>query len=161
MSFKDVYICTYPSTESAQSLCAASLGRLQPPRQPLRLVEDADHHLNPYPRGYRGPTDRYPTSQRPPHGYSGSPPHLASDSHQKAASDSHRKAASASLHAPGPDSPPMLASVSPPKSGPASPPVPVSVPTPQPASASPRSVTVEIYHPASHYQGYTSTVHYT
>jgi hypothetical protein len=28
------------------------LGRLQPPRQPLWLVEAADHHLNPYPGGY-------------------------------------------------------------------------------------------------------------
>jgi hypothetical protein len=49
------------------------LGRLRPSLQPLPLVEAADHHLKAYPEGYRGPTDRYPTSQRPPHGESGSP----------------------------------------------------------------------------------------
>jgi hypothetical protein len=59
------------------------LGRLRSPHQPLPLVEAADHHLKAYPGGYRGPTNQYPTSQRPPHRESGSPPDLTSDSHRK------------------------------------------------------------------------------
>jgi hypothetical protein len=38
-----------------------------------RWGETAHHHLKAYPGGYRGPNDRDPTSQRPPHGESGSP----------------------------------------------------------------------------------------
>jgi len=99
-----------------------ALGRLHAPRQPLPLGEAADRHLKAYPVGYRGPTDRDPTSQRPPHGASGSPPYLALDSHQKAAPGSPQKAA--------PDSPHKPALVSPLALGPGSLPVPASVPTP-------------------------------
>jgi hypothetical protein len=96
------------------------LGRLRPPRQPLPLGEAADHHLKAYPGGYRGPTDRDPTLQRPSHGESGSPPDLAFDSHRKVVPDSLQISAPGSPQikapvspqAPDPSSLPMLASVS-------------------------------------------------
>jgi hypothetical protein len=99
-----------------------NLVSLYAPRQPLPPGEAADRHLKAYPGGYQGPTNRDPTSQRPPHGASGSPPYLAPDSHQKAAPGSLEKAAPGPRHKPAPGSPSAP--------GPGSLPVPAFVSTP-------------------------------
>jgi hypothetical protein len=96
----------YVLTHQPNLISLYALGRLHAHRQPLPPEEAADRHLKAYPGGYRGPTNRDQTSQRPPHGASGSPPYLASDSHQKAAPGSPQ--------APGPVSLPVPASASPP-----------------------------------------------
>jgi hypothetical protein len=82
----------YVLTHQPNLISLYALGRLHAPRQPLPPGEAVDRHLKAYPRGYRGPTDRDPTSQRPPHGASSSPPYLAPDSHQKATHGSPQKA---------------------------------------------------------------------
>jgi hypothetical protein len=63
----------YVLTHQPNLVSLYALGRLRAPRQPLPPREAVGHHLKAYPGGYRGPTARDPTSQRPPHGESGSP----------------------------------------------------------------------------------------
>jgi len=94
----------YVLTHQPNLVSLYALGRLHAPRQPLPPGEVANRHLKVYHGGYRGPTDRDPTSQSLLHGASGSPPDLAPDSPQQAAPGSPPKLEPGSPQTPCPGS---------------------------------------------------------